>query len=393
MSSQFSSAASSSIAPRRLAIAAAAAGFGAFVNMWCTQPIVLVLASAFHVSLAAANNTVTAPLLATAIAAPLSGAISDRFGRKIFISGAAFLLVIPTIFAAMAGSIEILAACRFIQGLLLPFIFTVTIAYMADELPPATATRMAGTYLSGTILGGFSGRFISGMTTAFFGWHAAFAVIGLLSLSAALLVVFLLPQERQFRPVAGWGQTFSSFPVHLHNPKLLGNYAIGFCVLFCLVALFTFLNFRFAAAPFHFGPGTLGSIFAAYLGGVAISPVAGRLAATRGRIFVMRTAFLITAAGLALTLFAPLPLILLGLLLATCGIFAQQTVATGYTGTVARAAKSTAAGLYVTFYYIGGSCGGILPNPVWHMAGWAGCAAIIAMVQLIMLGLASWLYK
>jgi len=76
--------------PRRVAIGAAAAGFGAFINMWCTQPIVPVLAASLHAPLAATNNTVTAPLVATALIAPFSGALSDRFGRKIFISGAAF---------------------------------------------------------------------------------------------------------------------------------------------------------------------------------------------------------------------------------------------------------------------------------------------------------------
>jgi len=371
----------------------AAAGFGAFVNMWCTQPILSVLAVSLHASLAAINNTVTAPLFATALIAPFSGALSDRFGRKIFISGAAFLLIIPTLLAATAGNVTILTDCRFIQGLLLPFIFTVTIAYIAGELPGPAATRLAGTYMSGTILGGFSGRIVSGFVTEFFGWRAAFFAVGLLSLGAALLVLVLLPREKKFRPVADWGQSLRSFPDHLSNPKLLANYLIGFGVLFSLVGLFTFLSFRLAGAPYHLGPAALGSIFAVYLGGVAISPVAGRLAVNRGRRVVMAGCFLLVITGLALTLLPNLPWMLLGLLLACCGIFAQQTIATGYTGLAARAAKSTAAGLYVTAYYIGGSCGGILPTPIWHSYGWPGCAAIIAIVQLVMLTTALMLYR
>ena len=379
--------------PRRVAFGCAAAGFGAFINMWCTQPVLPVLATSLHAGLAATNNTVTAPLVATALIAPFSGALSDRFGRKIFISGAAFLLVVPTLLCAMADSLNALVIFRFIQGLLLPFIFTVTIAYIADEFPGPTATRLAGIYMSGTISGGLAGRLVSGFVAEFLGWRASFAAVGLLSLAVALLVVFLLPREKQFRPVSGWGQTLRSFPNHLSNPKLLGNYLIGFGVLFSLVSVFTFLNFRLSAAPYSLGPAALGSIFTVYLGGVAISPITGRIAAAYGRRPVMVAAFILTCAGLALTLLAPLPFIVLGVLLTVCGIFAQQTVATGYTGIAARTAKSTAAGLYVTAYYIGGSFGGILPAGAWHRYGWAGCAGITVIVQIVMLGTAWKLYR
>jgi predicted MFS family arabinose efflux permease len=206
-------------------------------------------------------------------------------------------------------------------------------------------------------------------------------------------VLATLPREKNFRPVSGWGQTLRSFPDHLSNPKLLGNYAIGFGVLFSLVCVFTFLNFRLAQAPYWLGPAALGSIFTVYLGGVAVSPIAGRVAAMRGRRPVMIAAVVTVIAGLALTMLSSLPFILVGILLACCGIFAQQTIATGYTGIAARTAKSTAAGLYVTFYYIGGSCGGVLPAGAWYHYGWAGCAAITAVVQILMLGAAMIVYR
>ncbi len=393
LSAVSSVAAKSTEIPRRVALGAAAAGFGCFINMWCTQPILPVLATSLHVGLAATNNTVTAPLVATAMMAPLSGALSDRFGRKIFISGAAFLLVVPTLLCAMASSLDMLTLFRFAQGLLLPFIFTVTIGYIADEFPGPTATRLAGIYMSGTISGGLAGRLVSGFVAEFFGWRAAFVAVALISLAVALLVLFLLPRERHFRPMAGWGDTLRSFPNHLTNPRLIGNYAIGFGVLFSLVCVFTFLNFRLAAAPYGFGPAALGGIFTVYLGGVAISPITGRLAATYGRRPIMLVAFALCIAGLALSLLSPVPFILLGVLLTCCGIFAQQTVATGFTGIAARSAKSTAAGLYVTFYYIGGSFGGTLPAGAWHRDGWAGCAAITVVVQLVMLGTAWIVYR
>jgi len=387
MSSPSSSAGSR--AGRFLSLAVAAAGYLTFLNMWCVQALLPLLVAGFHITPAQASLSVTAPLVATAIMAPVVGAVSDRFGRKRFIVGAATLLIIPTVLSALAPNITFLAACRFVQGLTLPFIFTVTIAYIGDEMSGTSATRLAGTYTSGTILGGFSGRFIAGLVAQGFGWRPAFLAIAVLTLTLAMVVAALLPRERQFRPVTDWHAALAAFPAHLTNARLLGTYAVGFGVLFSLTAIFTFINFRLAAAPYHLGPAALGGIFVVYLGGAAITPVAGRLAAKYGRRTIMLAAVMAIWAGLALTLLGPFWMIELGLLVSSMGIFVEQTLATGFVGQAARMAKSTAVGLYVTAYYVGGSFGGVVPAGPWHSYGWPGCVAIVAVLQAAMLGVAA----
>jgi YNFM family putative membrane transporter len=389
MSSQSSSAGSKAL----LNLAVGAAGVLTFVNMWCTQAILPILASSFHVTPARTGLCVTAPLVATAMMAPAIGAISDRFGRKRFICGAALLLLFPSVAGALTHDFNSFILYRFIQGLMLPFIFTVTIAYIGDESTGATTVKLAGTYTSGAILGGFSGRFITGLVTSGWGWRPAFFVIAALTFALAVLVCFILPRERNFRPVYGLRGALHSFPLHLANPRLLGTYGVGFGMLFCLVAIFTFINFRLAAPPYLLGPAALGGIFVVYLGGVVMSPLAARLANTFGRPRVMLAVAPCMALGLVLTLCAPLWAIALGLLLAASGLFVQQTLATGFIGIAAREAKSTAVGLYVTSYYIGGSAGGFVPAGIWHAYGWPGCIAIIAFMQAIMLGLALKFWK
>ncbi|OYV35601.1 MAG: hypothetical protein B7Z81_08510 [Acidocella sp. 20-61-6] len=364
---------SSSGDSRILSLAVCAAGFVTFVNMWCTQAILPVLAASFHVAEARTGLTVTAPLVATAMMAPLIGMISDRFGRKRFIAGAAFLLVIPTFLAAITQSFEFFVLCRFVQGLMLPFIFTITIAYIGEETSGPATVRLAGIYTSGAIFGGFSGRMITGVVTAGFGWRPAFFVIGALTLAVALVLALAMPRERNFRPLYGIGRALHSFPLHLTNKRLLATFATGFGVLFSLVTVFTFINFRLAAAPYHLGPAALGGIFVVYLGGVVMSPLAARLANRFGRVKVMAATGPAIALGLLLTLAAALWSIELGLLVVSSAIFVEQAIATGFIGIVAPEAKSTAVGLYVTFYYIGGSAGGIVPGGLWHGFGWPGC--------------------
>jgi predicted MFS family arabinose efflux permease len=368
-----------------LNLAVFAAGFATFVNMWCTQSILPQIAAALHVPQARTGLVVTAPLMATAMMAPIIGAISDRFGRKSLILGAALLLVIPTMALADVSSLSAMVALRFIQGLMLPFIFTITIAYIGDETSGPATAKLAGTYTSGAIFGGFSGRLITGLVTAAASWRAGLLAVGLVTLAAAAIIAAAMPRERNFRPIYGFGRALRSFPMHLSNPLLLATFAVGFGVLFSLVAVFTYINFRLAAAPYFLGPAALGLIFVVYLGGVVMSPIAARLSTRFGRRRVMAAVGPMILAGLACTLAAPIAAIMAGLLLISSAIFVQQTLATAFVGAAAREGKSTAVGLYVTFYYIGGSCGGLAPAGIWHTHGWPGCVALVALMQTAML--------
>ena len=131
--------------PFALNLAVFAAGFATFINMWCTQSILPQIAAALHVAQARTGLIVTAPLVATALMAPVIGAISDRFGRKSLVLGAALLLVIPTALVADAQNFPTMVLLRFLQGLMLPFIFTITIAYNGDETSGASTAKLAGT--------------------------------------------------------------------------------------------------------------------------------------------------------------------------------------------------------------------------------------------------------
>ena len=59
----------------------------------------------------------------------------------------------------------------------------------------------------------------------------------------------------------------------------------------------------------------------------------------------------------------------------------EQTLSIGYVALAAERARSTAVGLYVTCYYVGGSLGGIAPAGIWSHLGWPGCVALILPVQ------------
>jgi MFS family permease len=151
-------------------------------------------------------------------------------------------------------------------------------------------------------------------------------------------------------------------------------------VLFNFIAVFTYVSFHLAAPPYDFTPAKLGLLFVTYLAGTACAPLTGWAVTRFGRRGLILACMVIWAAGLALLLATPVFLIVLGLVLcATCGMICQAT-STGYVTAIAHEGRSSAVGLYVSSFYIGGSVGGSVPGLAWGFAGWPGVVALTAAV-------------
>ena len=122
------------------------AGYCAFINLYAPQSILPLLSREFNASAAEISAIITVSTLAVAVTAPFTGTVADVLGRKRVIVAAMFLLVIPTLMVGMATSLSSLIFWRAVQGLMLPPIFAVTIAYIGDEWPAHEATTAAGIY-------------------------------------------------------------------------------------------------------------------------------------------------------------------------------------------------------------------------------------------------------
>jgi YNFM family putative membrane transporter len=367
-------------------VAVATAGFCAFLNLYSPQALLPALSQEFGVGAAEISSIMTASALAIALTAPFTGALADVLGRKRVIVTAMLAVVVPMAGAAFAPDVPALIAWRFLQGLLLPPIFAVTVAYIGDEWPPAEVAAVAGIYIAGSSLGGFCGRFIPGVLGDLVGWRGAFIALAGFSLAGAIMVILLLPAEKKFVRSQGISASGRQMLRHLSNPQLLATYAIGFGVLFNFIALFTYVSFYLAAAPFRFSSTRLGAIFVTYLVGALIAPMTGRIIATLGRRTFLLAVIAAWACGCVLTLAPSVLAIIAGLTLcAACGILCQ-TVATSYVTTVAKDGRSSAVGLYVTSFYIGGSMGAFLPGLAWNSGGWPACVLmVIAMLAAMAL--------
>ena len=364
------------------------AGMCTFLNVYCTQPLLPVLRRVYGASEIGVSMTVSATTLAVALAAPFVGLMAESIGRKKVIVPSLFALTAPTLLAATSHSLYTLIFWRFLQGLFVPGVIAVIMAYINEEFAgPRVGSAMAA-YVSGTVLGGFCGRFVAGLVSHHLDWRMAFVVLGLVNLAGAFLVQRALPRARHFVKAEHVRHSIYDALQHLHNWRLIAVFGMAFAVLFSLVGAFTYANFYLAAPPYRLNSAQLGSIFFVYLLGVVVTPLAGRSLDRYGMRRTAVFAYLLTAVGLFLTLMPPMSLIITGLALFSTGIFFFQAVGSVQTGIVAGRARSSAAGLYVTFYYLGGSAGAVVMGWTWMADGWRACVMLLMGIGALALALA-----
>ncbi len=353
-----------------------------FLNVYAPQSLLPVLAREFGVSSAQVGTVIGSTTLAVALASPLAGLIADAHGRRRVILGAFALLTLPGVLAAQAQTLGALNLARFGQGLLIPLVMVAVSAYLAEEAPPERFARLLTAYVTGTIVGGWAGRLLSGLAEHAGNWKVAFWLLVLSNALALGVAVVGLPRETKFVPQRQMPEVLQTLRSHLRNPVLLLTCLNGFLILFVLVSVFNTVTLRLAGTPYGLGSGPIGAVFTVYLLGAVITPVAAPALAQRGPRWALGTAVLTGLVGLALTLAQPLPLLILGLAALACGVFLAQAASLNAVQQSVQAGRSLATGLYNLAYYGGASVASVLAGAAFDYQGWNAVVALCAAAML-----------
>jgi predicted MFS family arabinose efflux permease len=356
----------------------------AFIDLYCTQPLLPLLSRVFHASEGKVSWTISASTLGVAFSAGMLAIFAERVDRKKTIVGSMVGLAICTLLTATATSLPMLAMWRLLQGVVTPGIFIITIAYVTEEWPALRIPQVMSVYVAGTVFGGFMGRMLGGLIAEQYGWRSVFVVLGLAGLGGAGLTQWLLRPARMRPHKAAAPSRLAPILANLRSRRLFATFGIGFCMLFTLVATFSYITFYLAAPPFDLSTKQLSYLFAVYLCGLGTTLVAGTVLARVGLRQGMIAAIAACITGAALTLAPSLVIAATGLAIEASGVFVAQTCANSFLRDAAPAgSRVSAAGMYICSYYIGGTVGGILPGLFWKIGGWPGCVALVIMVLLV----------
>ena len=142
------------------------------------------LASAFAVSPAAVQQTLSLFVIGFGSAQLVSGPLSDRYGRRPVLIGGLSVYLLSGVACALAPSLDWLVAARFAQAIGCCTAVVVARAVIRDAYSPAEGARVLANASSLLALAPILGPILGGYLQVTFGWRAAFVALA----SAGLLV-------------------------------------------------------------------------------------------------------------------------------------------------------------------------------------------------------------
>jgi YNFM family putative membrane transporter len=238
-----------------------------------------------------------------------------------------------------------------------------------------------GLYISGTGLGGMTGRLAGGLIASVGSWRVAMTCAAVVCLLGALWVALRLPASRNFAvSPGGMRQRLAEMRVPASDPVIVKLAVAGFVLMGSLVSFYNYLQYRLGEPPFGVHDALIPLVFLLYLFGTVSANWMGRLTDHRSRKKVMLLGFAIMAAGAMVSLSNTLPLVLVGAGAMVFGFFGAHAVASGFVGAWARQRRAQASALYLFGYHCGSAFVGFAGGVFFGAFGWGGEVATVMVL-------------
>jgi YNFM family putative membrane transporter len=355
----------------------------AIANVYITQPVLPIIQREFGTSEIRASFTISAVILGIALSNLPFGMLADRIALKPIIVAGGLMVSLFGFVCAATSSLDLLITARFFQGVFLPALTTCLAAYLARNLPAERLNVVMGSYVSATVAGGLGGRLLGGWIHPPLHWRYAFVSAAVLLLVATVVTIRRLPAEEQ----AGARSRDAGFLDLLKQGGIVRMYLVAFTAFFVFSSIFNYLPFYLSSPPFSLRTEVITLLYLAYITGIAIGPLAGRLSNRLGNGSTLIIGSTLFSLCIALTLIPSAAVIAISLAGICGGFFGIHAAAVGALNRKLTTSQGRANSLYVLFYYLGGAVGITVSGFFYSAAGWDGVTGLgmsLLLVPLLM---------
>jgi predicted MFS family arabinose efflux permease len=357
-------------------------------NIYCTQPILPLIAAEWGVGLSTVDLVAGAALLGFATGLALLLPLGDRYDRRKLVLTQIALAFCFATGAALASGIWPLIAVSFGLGIV-SCVPQQLVPFAAVMSAPAQRGRNVGTVVSGIMVGILLGRTVSGVVGAAYGWRAVYGVEAAFMIPVFIAAARLLPRGVPTSQLSYPKLLASLWPLARDHRPIRESMLIQALLWACFNAFWVNL-----AALLAHGPWRLGS---AWAGGFGIIGAAGALAASWGgraadrlgsRAVIGASIGIVTLSYLLLAgAEYSLVLLVIGVIVLDIGVQAGLVANQTRAFAVDPSAQGRINSLYMTATFSGGALGVAISGWLMTRFGWTGIAAFGVALGVIATGI------
>lgn len=349
-----------------------------FSALYAPQPIQPIIMKYFGVSQNRSAMLTTVTMFPLSIAPIFYGYLLESVSAKKMLMVSLFILSMCQFAFFMSGSFDLLIVLRFAEGLAIPAILTGIMTYISTMTTKENVQKIMALYISSTIMGGFFGRFFSGLISYYTNWRVMFLILGV-SLLAAVFMTGRLGENKASMTNLNIRAAYEV----LGSKKFTVIYLMIFSMFFMFAAVLNFIPYRMREINPASSAMLIGVMYTGYIMGIVTSLNSMKLIRIfRGETNTVFGGLTIFMLSLVLFISTDIYVMFAGMFVFCAGMFMTHTVASGYLNKLADKNKGVTNGLYVAFYYSGGTLGSILPGLIYENYSWNAFLLFLGIFML-----------
>lgn len=162
---------------RRAMIALAVCAFGSGMSMRVVDPMLVMLAKEFNISIAVASWSITLFGFAYGVSQLLFGPLGDRYGKVRVVAYGCAACSVTALSCGLVADFSSLLAARSLAGAMAASVIPLSMAWIGDVVPYEKRQAVLAKFLIGQILGLSAGVVVGGLSADYVGWRLPFFLI------------------------------------------------------------------------------------------------------------------------------------------------------------------------------------------------------------------------
>ncbi|WP_290455702.1 MFS transporter [Helicobacter rodentium] len=335
-------------------------------SLYITQPMQPLFMEEFGISIAQVTLFTSVVLLALAFAPIVYGYLLEKFDtRKVLFSSLCLIGVFQCLLC-FARDYETFLSLRLLEALVIPAALTATLTTLM-RLDAQNIQKYVSIYVAATVFGGVLSRVGGGFITSISSWQFTFAALGITTLIVAILS-FRIPQSSQMTNAKITPKIILEL---LKDKRYAILYMGAFLVLFCFQGALNFMPFEIKALNPEITPAQIGFLYLGYIIGIITALLVERIKRfVGGDLKAIIVGFIIFGIAPLIMLVKNFWWLFFAVFVICVGMFIVHSVLSAFVNSISVEKKGITNGLYLAFYYTGGTIVTTMPSYLYNHFGW-----------------------